>query len=198
MRQTLPFSVSKSQLFLQDKDIDLDDITELEDSSVFTIESMPARSYEKDRFVQMDISIEMNLNQTTLARTGYTVLDVLSDVGGIQSIIMSAIGLVLGILNYNNFDNYMASRLYKADRNSGQMAARSKHEEMEPTRWMNFFEWLLDLTPRFLRCQCCRKSQRMQEMEVAREKLAQEVNIVEIVRSRRLIYQALKLLLTER
>ena len=63
--------------------MDLDDITEIYDDSVFQIEPLPVRSYEKDYFVQMDISIEMNLDQTTLARTGYTTLDVLSDVGGI-------------------------------------------------------------------------------------------------------------------
>ena len=99
---------------MQDKDIDLDDITELHDSSVFSLEPLPVRSYERDYIVQMEISIEMNLDQTTLARTGYTTLDVLSDVGGIQSIFMSAIGIVLGLWNHNHFDNYMASRLYKA------------------------------------------------------------------------------------
>ena len=56
----------------------------------------------------MAIAVEMNLDQVTLARTGYTPLDVLSDVGGIQSIVMSAMGLLLGFWNYNNFDNYMA------------------------------------------------------------------------------------------
>ena len=31
----------------------------------------------------MDITFEMNLDKVTMARTGYTFLDVLSDVGGI-------------------------------------------------------------------------------------------------------------------
>ena len=61
----------------------------------------------------MDLTIEMNMNQTTMARSVYNTLDVLSDVGGIQGIVMSGIGLFLGIWNYNNFDNYMASHLYK-------------------------------------------------------------------------------------
>ena len=41
---------------------------------------MPIRSYEKDYVVQMFITIEMNFDQVTIARTGYTTLDVLSDV----------------------------------------------------------------------------------------------------------------------
>ena len=55
----------------------------------------------------MQIAVEMNLDHATLARTSYTILDVLSDVGGIQSIVMSAMGLVIAIWNYNHFENYM-------------------------------------------------------------------------------------------
>ena len=62
----LPFKISKTKLFLQDEDIDLDDLTEIEDDSVFSIDALPVRSYEKDYIVQMDISIEMNLEYTTL------------------------------------------------------------------------------------------------------------------------------------
>ena len=46
-------------------------------------------------------------------RNSYTVLDVLSDTGGMQSIIGSAISIWIGIWNYNHFENFMASKLYK-------------------------------------------------------------------------------------
>ena len=105
--------MSKTQLYLQDLDIDLDDLTQIHDTSAFTMEALPLRSQEKDYSVQMDISIEMNLDQITIARSVYTTLDVLSDIGGIQGILMSGMGMLLGIWNYQNFDNYMASRLYK-------------------------------------------------------------------------------------
>ena len=42
--------------------MDLDELTEIEDNSIFEIEALPIRSYEKDYCVQMDITIEMNLN----------------------------------------------------------------------------------------------------------------------------------------
>lgn len=38
-------------LLLQDMKIDLDDITELYDDSVFSFEQLPMRTYEKDDFV---------------------------------------------------------------------------------------------------------------------------------------------------
>ena len=40
---------------------------------------MPNRSYEKDEDVQLDITLEMNLDQIVIARDGYTVLDFISD-----------------------------------------------------------------------------------------------------------------------
>ena len=37
----------------------------------------------------------------------------LSDVGGIQGLLSSVCLAIIGVWNYNNFDSYMASRLYK-------------------------------------------------------------------------------------
>lgn len=60
----------------------------------------------------MDIMVEMNLDMGLLARSGYTFTDVLSDIGGIQSILFSLISIAVGFFNYNHFDTYMASRLF--------------------------------------------------------------------------------------
>ena len=59
----LPLRINKTQLNLQDQYIDLEDVTEFHDTSVFSIEQLAIRSYEKDYLVQMLISIEMNLDQ---------------------------------------------------------------------------------------------------------------------------------------
>ena len=61
----------------------------------------------------MDITIEYNLDQTVVWREGYKVMDFLSDVGGVQSILMSLIGLFIGIVNYNMLDNFLIKRLYR-------------------------------------------------------------------------------------
>ena len=57
----------------------------------------------------------MSPDQTLIERDGYTILDILSDVGGLQGILISIIYYALGILNFNYLDNYLASKLYKAD-----------------------------------------------------------------------------------
>ena len=53
--------MTKSHLYLQDKDINLNYLTELEDTSVFKIEYMGMRTYEKKEYnVMNDIIVEMN------------------------------------------------------------------------------------------------------------------------------------------
>ena len=63
--------------------------------------------------MQMDIMVEMNLDLGKLERSGYTFIDVLSDIGGIQSILISGITIMIGLFNYNHFDSYIATRLFK-------------------------------------------------------------------------------------
>ena len=61
----------------------------------------------------MDIQLEMNLDKVIMARTRYTFLDVLSDVGGINGLFISFFAIFVGIMNYNHFENYLVSRLFK-------------------------------------------------------------------------------------
>lgn len=78
------------------------------------------RTYEKDDFVQMELSVEMNLDKITIARNGYTFLDVLSDIGGIQSMLFYFFTSLLGFLNYGHFSSHISSRLF-----------RLKHQEID-------------------------------------------------------------------
>ena len=57
----------------------------------------------------MDIQFEMNRDLIYVQRTGYTILEMLSDVGGVQAIVMSFMAFLVGICNYKHFDTYMAS-----------------------------------------------------------------------------------------
>ena len=40
----------------------MDELTVLEDESIFTIEQLATRPYERDKIVQMDVTVEMNLD----------------------------------------------------------------------------------------------------------------------------------------
>ena len=100
---------------MQDKLLNFNDLTALKDFSLFKFDQKEVISYEKDQVTQNDITIEMNLNQHLVTRSGYTALDLVSDVGGIQGIALSSMALFLVFWNYNQFDNYLVTRLYKID-----------------------------------------------------------------------------------
>ena len=55
----------------------------------------------------------MNLNVMQYERQVYTIFDMLSDVGGLIGIMMSLLGFICAWWNYNQFDNFMVSRLFK-------------------------------------------------------------------------------------
>lgn len=194
-------------------DLDLDSITEIYDNSVFYIEQMPKRSFEKERHVQVDITVEMNLDHVTLARSRYTILDLLADVGGIQSMIVSGLALLLSYWNYNHFDNTLVSQLFKVkdrqprfdnkdstslkDVESTRVQQGSLGTPIKSVTCFNIVELLIDCIPVRLRCKFFRKSRQMRVMEKARDVLAQEANIMSIIKSQRLFSHALKLLLTQ-
>ena len=154
IRQTIPFKVSKTHVFLQDKDIDLNTITLEDDSTVFKVEPLPIRPQEKDLNVQMEITMEMNLDLAKVSRSGYTFIDVLSDIGGIQSILISTITILISIFNYNHFDDYMATRLFKA-KSKGHRSdkdMRNEPTELQPTFYFNSCLYFADLIPKKIRC----------------------------------------------
>lgn len=55
----------------------------------------------------------MNLNQLVIARDGYTALDFISDIGGMQGMLISGCAFVLAIWNYQNLDNFLVAKLYR-------------------------------------------------------------------------------------
>ena len=75
----------------------------------------------------------------------------LSDIGGIEAILISFITLFLSFWNYKQFDSYMAKHLYKIDN-------REEDDEglIEETTFENIKYLCMDWLPRKL--VCCRKS----------------------------------------
>ena len=59
---------------------------------------------------------QMDMDLAVIERTGYTILDILSDIGGLQGILISGISFFLGILNHNYLDNYLVTKLYSDEK----------------------------------------------------------------------------------
>ena len=53
------------------------------------------------------------MNKYAVERSGYTILDLLSDIGGIEAILFSFFAVIISVFNYKNFANTLASKFYK-------------------------------------------------------------------------------------
>lgn len=108
------FKIHKTELSLQDLVMDFDELTELKDSSVFQLKKSETIIYDKQAWdFEKGVEIQMDFDLNMIERSSYTALDVLSDVGGIQSMLYSLISLVLGLFNTRLVDDYLISRLYE-------------------------------------------------------------------------------------
>ena len=89
----------------------------------------------------------------------------------------------------------MVSHLFKVQRAQG--LSGTKASKLKPPRFLNFLEFIYDMIPDFVRCKCCRKSQRFYEFQIARELLEKETNIVEMLIIRRTLNKALTMLFSK-
>ena len=55
----------------------------------------------------------MNLNQLVISRNGYTLLDYLSDIGGMNGMLVSCATFLLAFWNYNMVYDSMITKLFK-------------------------------------------------------------------------------------
>ena len=125
----------------------------------------------------------MSYDQVLVERSGYTILDILSDVGGLQGILTSGILLLLSILNHSYLDTYLASKLFKVDEIAIPIPSMSE----------SIKEFCIKMLPR--RVVCCQKNRKQLDMDKALAVLEKEVDIVKLIRSRRFMNIALKHLL---
>lgn len=163
------------------------------------MDQQPIRPYEKDYDVQMDITYERNKDLINVSRDGYTILDWISDIGGIQGILISAIAIILGYWNYNYFDNYMVQKLYMIAKSDAEGKVYSSDEDrlqgLNISMFSGLFDAICDTLPSCL--QCCRSSRNDLGLAMGRDKLYKETNIVNIIQSRRYFNAALKTLLSK-
>lgn len=147
----------------------------------------------------------MNLDLTIIERDGYTFIDVLSDIGGIQGIIGSTFGLILSILNYNHFDNYMVSRLFKLNLQKKSPFARlndkqRRQQEEDEAEWYKPSSYCgLREFCRALICRCknCNRDRKLKAINKARRILERETEIVDLIQMRRFLRMALNNLLNK-
>ena len=115
-------------------------------------------------------------------RSGYTIFDLLADVGGISGLLFSVASYLLSIFNSNFFDNYLASKLFTLG--SRDSDGKTSHHPIQTSTWCGIGEYCASLCAR-----CCGRnlSRKDRAMRAAREELAHETDIITLIRSQRLL-----------
>ena len=114
-KQRYAYSIQQQELLLQDLVVNLDELTLLKDSRVFKLERQSLVPFKEEKDLVQGVQIDLDANLIVVQRDGYTILDILADVGGIQGLLISAICLFLNFWNYNHLENYLAIKLFKFD-----------------------------------------------------------------------------------
>ena len=78
--------------------------------------------YEKFDSTWISVTIERSLNILQYERSVYTLLELISDVGGFTSALLVMLALTAQIWNFNNLDNFMVSRLFKINKTKQEIA----------------------------------------------------------------------------
>ena len=93
----------------------------------------------------------MDLNQKVISRSGYTVLDLISDIGGMQGVLISFFAIIVGVWNHNMIENHLVSRLYMIESSpdphnsrQNQPSASGNYISMIPRASQNVLEYLKD------------------------------------------------------
>ena len=114
------------------------------------------------------------------------MLDWFSDIGGIQTILISFIGIFVYFWNYNLLDNFLASKLYKTRQ-------KERVQSLKVSSISGFRDYICELLPDC--CKCCAPSRNERGLDLGRKNLEIETNIVHIIQQCRYFSSAVELLL---
>ena len=124
----------------------------------------------------------MSLDRHLTVRDNFQLLDMLGDIGGVQAILFSIFQFVLFFINYNNFDTFMASKLYKIklpsaeDEEQKDQSYFARSSFFEPSKCNNLLQYTNDSLPSWLKC--CKESRKDKAIKKAILSMDGEIDIV--------------------
>ena len=119
------------------------------------------------------VALMMEPDKENIQRIGYTVFDLLSDIGGISSIFGTTFASVLSFLNYLYFDTFFASKLFK-------LRSHKDHKKQDISFTPSKFSCIKEYIPSKF---CCYQKSRKQRMiEKARKQMDNEIDFIYLVK----------------
>ena len=138
----------------------------------------------------MMFSFATSLNKKILKRSHYTILDYLSDIGGMQGLLLVSFGFLNALLNSQNSEELLIAKLFKfREENEEQLEDKKKRDDRETSGFTKLrlyglicFKW-------------CRRQNIRERMAMKRAKqnLNKEADLVELLRFMRVLREYLHL-----
>ena len=130
------------------------------------------------------LTFEVSLDLWKIKRTGYTVLDMLAQLGGITTVLVNSFRVIVSFFNYNNFVSYLASKFYQIknsqlnDMTLSTPQAKLTASPLVTSKCGNLKELFMHkLLPKICVCRCCRLNKMQRGVAEARVALYKEINI---------------------
>ena len=92
--------------------IDLEDLTEYSREKLFTLERSAFQIIPDNFEEAMAVNYEIDFDLSEYRRSYYTTLDFFSDIGGLQSILITFFSVLLSVINQNRIGNFLAFNLF--------------------------------------------------------------------------------------
>lgn len=138
----------------------------------------------------MEITVEMNLDVTKVNRSYYSLLDCMSDIGGILQVLLSGFSFCLLVFNYQHMENFLAASLFKIERAESSVDEaifnnkKLAHSDLiVPPKYSNIKDFFMNMLPKKLKC-CCREnkmSRNQRALHKARDALQSEMNVLSLI-----------------
>lgn len=84
-------------------------------SEIISVKETKSRLYERKEKVHNSVVIKLDLDRKIIVRNHYTVLDLLSNLGGLAVAVFIIVSISYIILQMNVFDNMMVHKLFRGD-----------------------------------------------------------------------------------
>ena len=103
--------IQRTELLLQDEFVNFDDVTLLEDSTLFRFKAAFPRPQIIDETL-FSVSLEYDSDLHVVERSFTTMIDILADVGGLDGALLTIFSMCSRFLNHTKLDNFLISQLY--------------------------------------------------------------------------------------
>ena len=125
---------------MQDKLINYSSATEYDSDEIFRLKESRVKTVKRDPDQLMDLYFQVDYNKTVIEREIYTILDFLSDIGGIMEMFIKSFGVMLAIIHNSYPEVFAASRLYRISQPSDQEFGKKDSNSSFHADQSSFFE----------------------------------------------------------